>query len=198
MSRLNTAYNRLLNEFKESPRIIALLSVIFARILDTDIAINDLALLRWLDTAEGVWLDDAGELLGFARPRTYILDENIFTLKVIDAPDVETQALGDVAQTTGGYLQGLDGITNGAGPIDDDEYRFLLKAKAASTNMAPTLKNQVLFCQEWFGIDVTPLPVPYTGVVILLPSAPIEQSTKFNIQHLAPVMAGVTLTVINV
>lgn len=77
-ARLNRALSRIPDEFKDQPMYRQLMTAIVNRMEETDTIIADLATMRWIDSAEGVWLDTVGEIIGI--PRFYEpLTEGIFT-----------------------------------------------------------------------------------------------------------------------
>jgi hypothetical protein len=79
-ARLNRALSRIPDEFKDQPMYRQLMTAIVNRMEETDTIIADLATMRWIDSAEGVWLDTVGEIIGI--PRFYEpLTEGIFTYR---------------------------------------------------------------------------------------------------------------------
>lgn len=63
----DTALSRLVTQFRDKPRIKALLKAIAAQVQDVSDTADDLREKRWLDSAEGAQLDGLGRILGLAR-----------------------------------------------------------------------------------------------------------------------------------
>lgn len=77
-ARLTRALSRIPDEFVGQPFYQAFMTSIVARLEESDQILADLATMRWIDTAEGVWLDTVGEIVGI--PRFYEpITEGIFT-----------------------------------------------------------------------------------------------------------------------
>ena len=111
-----------------------------------------------LDDREGVLLDWTGWLIGVRRPPAQEPDENLFWLCPLDAVDIEpeTRGFSTLDQTEGGYMTGLAGIVSVSDPgsfMGDDDYRELIKTKAATFRKSAT--RDVLYeYLEKFGIRV--------------------------------------------
>jgi len=195
MSRLTTAYERLLSQFRDRPKWISYLSVLFARMQDSDNMIYALATERHIDTAQGVWLDQVGEIIGFVRPEAYVEDDYIFTYKDIGGPDDVNKGFATIPATTGGKYQDVDGgLTYDGIPMSDDDYRQAIKGKAGNTKKLGTLKNITLFCRDVFGYEAD-VTSPITGFVLVTPREFITAQQKWLTELLAPLIAGVTIRV---
>lgn len=196
--RLDTAYEELLNQFQDAPGILSFLEAVFNRVEDTDQLLADLLLKRDLETAEGVWLDIIGAIVGYGRPAEYILDDNIFTFvdQSTDPSDPAKSFADDSPATYGGYFQDLDGVhPANAELVGDDDYRVLIKAKIAATNSAPSLPAIGRFISESFGIGFA-IAVPVAGYIVIELDAGTEPIVRFAIRKFAPVMGGVDLYVV--
>lgn len=199
--RLDNAYSELPNQYVDSQGILQLLEAIFTIIEDTDILLADLLTKRDLNSAEGVWLDMIGGIVGYPRPAGLILDNNIFTFKTsppgADDPD---KSFGDTATPgAGGYFQGVHGVNLTDGTlVDDDTYRIFLKAKIASKEAEADVSLVELdnFISETFGIDfITTEPAAcYVEVRILTPDP--HPAVRYAIKEFAPITGGVDLYVI--
>jgi len=195
MSRLTTAYERLLNQFQNRPKWLAFLAVLFARMQDSDDMIVELATKRHIDTAEGIWLNQVGEIIGLVRPEAFESDDYIFTYKDIGDPDDVDKAFATVPATTGGkYQDALGGLTIDGVPMADDDYRQAIKGKAWTTGKFGSLKNITLFCREVFGFEAD-VTSPITGFVLVTPREYITAQQKWLTELLAPLIAGVTIRV---
>lgn len=196
--RLDTAYDELLDQFRNSTGILSFLEAVFNRIEDTDQVLADLLTKRDLESAEGVWLDYIGAIVGFPRFAEYIPAENTFTVK--DDPfDPDDQDLGFADGppiTYGGYFQTINGtqVTDGT-LADDDTYRTFLKAKIASTNASPSLPSIGRFITKAFAIDFT-ITVPVKGYIVIELESGVSPDVRFAIKRFAPVAGGVDLYVV--
>ena len=192
-SRLDKAYEEILNQFRNSDTILTYLEAVFNRIEDLDAVLGDLLNKRGIETAEGVWLDIIGAIVGYARPVEYILSENIFTFKDSGTdPDDSDKAFADGPPVThGGYFQDLYGVyIDGAPLMGDDDYRVLLRAKIAATNADPSLPSIGRFISEAFGVDFE-ISVPTSGYISIQLETGTAPAVRFAIQKFAPVAAGV-------
>ncbi len=166
--------DRVFKQFKDSPHIVALFEIIADPMQDlSDVADYILAHLS-IDDSEGLALDMLGELIGVNRPP--MQEPNIFTLRRpgdTSDPDNDT-GFGnddDPALSTGGYLgtcQGLALVSDPDAEMADEDYRFLLRQKAASFRSKFTRENIYLYLIE-FGSrcvidDDTVLDVEYDPV----------------------------------
>jgi hypothetical protein len=66
------ALSRLLEQFKHRPNIEAVISALVSQIQDLENAAFDLYTKRWIDSAEGVHLDNLGKIVG--QPRAGMTD----------------------------------------------------------------------------------------------------------------------------
>lgn len=198
--RLDRAYGELLNQFRDAPGILSFLEAIFNRIEDTDGLLAALLTKRDLESAEGVWLDILGAIVGVRRPVALIPDENIFTMKNVGDPDDPDLSFGDaVPPTSGGYFQTLAGVRfPDAGLVDDDTFRVFLKAKIYSTSSSPSLPGIGRFISEGFGIDPADfeITVPKSGYIQIELDSAVDSTVRFAIRTFAPVAAGVDLYVV--
>lgn len=76
--RLTLAISRLASQFDDRINFIDLLASIIEQFDEVDNMLNDLLLLRTLNDAEGVWLDQVGEIVGIKRPSIEVPDSNRF------------------------------------------------------------------------------------------------------------------------
>ncbi len=63
-----TAQTRILDQFKDRPKMLAMLEAIFDRVDNIEDVLIYLRDYRGLETAEGVWLDIIGDIVGIERP----------------------------------------------------------------------------------------------------------------------------------
>lgn len=143
--------DRFFKQFKNSPHITSLRVIMADPSQDmSDVADYILAHLS-IDTAEGIVLDMLAELVGVTRPPAQ--EPNIFTLRrpgeVVD-PDNNTGFKDDTdpTVTTGGYLGTIRGLALVSDPnqqMTDEDFRFLIRQKAASFRSKFTRENAFLY-----------------------------------------------------
>lgn len=136
-ARLTRALSRIPDEFVGQPFYQAFMTSIVARLEESDQILADLATMRWIDTAEGVWLDTVGEIVGI--PRFYEpITEGIFTYNGL-GPDLVVD--GDMeAPNTDAWppLQDAD-ITKQ--PDFQDPTNQVLQIKALGPSTSPRAKQ---------------------------------------------------------
>jgi hypothetical protein len=198
MTATTQALSRLLNQYSDATRIIDLLTDIFARIEDSNDILDDLLNLRDLDSATGVWLDVLGVIVGVERPYKELSSAFIFTFKSNPAdPDDPDKAFYDPGGPTGGYYQSYEGLRDPSGDLaDDTEYRKLVKAKALANHVVGTIDDIALFIHGAFGV-VSDVQDPISGEVEVELASALSQSERRAVEQLAPLLAGVNLTIIN-
>jgi len=184
---------RLLNQFSVSTQLKELLDIINNRFDDSDTVLEDLLFKRWIDTAEGVWLDALGVLIGIPRPFGEF--EDIFEYKAIGDPDDPDHSFGTVGGGTGGRYTTLNGLPNST-PATDDVYRVYLKAKSAATEAGPTIPEIWAFINSAFGIDATLAVNTVGNIEVTIPTALTGVERRLLV-NLAPVAAGVSITIMN-
>jgi len=196
MARIDTALQRLLNQFSDSVRLKELLEVIFNRVAEVDSLLEDLLLSRWIDTAEGVWLDVVGDVVGVERPFAEVDPSIIFTYKSISDPNDPNKGYGTLPQTN---LVGLYSAINGLlldTPASDEDYRKRIKAKAATTGTNVAYPDIYTFVTNTFAITCQ-LSSPYVGrVEIEINDYLNNQDRRFLIEY-APVSAGIEVEIMN-
>lgn len=195
--RVNKALGRLLNQFQDGTNLPALLEALVTRLEDTDIVLEGLLLERTIDTAEGVWLDQVGDIVGYARPPKQKDDSFVFTLKSIGDPDVDAQALSSLSDMDGGYLSGIDGI-----PLDEDatdtDYRNWVKGKVRATYTDATIPAIFQFVDFVFGTgtcsNVSNLAIGQVGIEL---ATTLTRAERLVLETLAPRSAGVSIEITN-
>ncbi|MCK5610787.1 DUF2612 domain-containing protein [Candidatus Pacearchaeota archaeon] len=127
---------KLFHVFRDSPEILALLSVESDPMQDTVDAIDFLLGALTIDDRKGEQLDYLGTRIGVKRPAEQEPQENLFTL--IDEGEVglESQGFSDEDYPSeGGYFADENGLPLVESPdqqMDDAGYRRLLKQKGSS------------------------------------------------------------------
>ena len=192
-NRVDKAISRLLNEFSASQRVIDLLTSLVARLEEVDDLLASLATLRWIDTAEGVWLDTIGEIVGIPR----FFGENtgpFFTYK--DAypgtDDVTLAYSGLPGPPTGGRYQSVLGLDNDV-PLSDVEYRKWIKAKAKTTGTAGTLRDIWVFINESLELTNHVVETGGTRLVQITTTAQLTPWKQGKIRQYAPINAGINV-----
>lgn len=169
---------RLLDQYRESEKLKALLTALIdgpaQNIRDV---MESLRGRLDIDTMSGVQLDRIGDIIG--RPRPFVLD-------FAEAGDaLEFTDVGGAQGTAKGFssLQSPDqggrfvtGVTNA--PMDDFDYRFLLKAQIFANTTAATVEDI-----ELYGTTVLQIPVTV-----------VNSHTQISVQiagRLSPVQQGI-------
>ena len=139
--------DRVFKQFRNSPHIVAIFEIIADPMQDlNDVADYILAHLS-IDDSEGLALDMLGELIGVNRPP--MQEPNIFTLRrmgeIVDLDnDTGFGCDDDPLLSTGGYLGTCEGLALVSDPdaeMSDEDFRFLLRQKAASFRSKFTREN---------------------------------------------------------
>lgn len=182
--RLLIAYQELLDQFRDGENLGKLLDAIYKRFEDTDYLLSKLLTDRGVETSFGVWLDNAGLIVGITRPNEFYPDSNIFTVKDDPGdPDDPDKAFDN------GYFQSLYGITIPGVPMSDTNFRLYVKAKAGATNRSPSLPSICRFVMETFSVDAT-VDSPVGGLVRITFNEPVTNEVRFMTKRLAPIGGG--------
>ena len=194
-TRIDKAVNRILNQFSASLRFVELLTSLVARLEEVDDLLASLATLRWIDTAEGVWLDTVGEIIGIPR----FFGEHagpFFAYKSaypgVDDPDLAYSGPLPAAPT-GGRYQSVFGIDNDV-PLNDDDYRRWIKAKAKTTGTAGTLTDIWVFIKEALELTDHIVETIDTRLIRVTTTAPLTSWRQGKIRQWAPINAGIDIT----
>jgi len=73
----DTGEDKLVTQFKEAANLIAFIRALLKGSDDLETVFNDLLDNRWIDTGEGVQLDNIGEIVGQER-KTVLAEGNKF------------------------------------------------------------------------------------------------------------------------
>jgi hypothetical protein len=195
--RTDTAISRILNQFIDAPNFVELFRRILYRFEDSEAILVDLATKRFIDTAEGVWLDYIGDIIGVARPYEPIPDDEIFTYKSIGESDDPDKGFGEIGSPTlGGVYQILAGIT-GETQATDEIYRLYIKAKAEITASKGTFRD-IWGMVDFIFPTLTDINVtaPNVGEVQIETTPTLSLFERRLIENFAPVVAGIKAVVI--
>ena len=152
-----TDYNiRLPNQFLDSTNLKALITIFADKVKEGN-DILDYLLLNTLDDAAGVWLDEIGNIVGVPRASQQLTDNEIFAYcSFADYPGVSTRGFSEIADPQGGHYLGLD--ENGypcaytGTPLDDTDYRTLIRAKVLSSYSGDSINDQFNWINDVFGV----------------------------------------------
>lgn len=197
MARIDVALERLLNQFEDADEsIIEIFRAIFNRIAEVDALLEGLLLYRWLDTAEGVWLDVIGTIVGISRPAESVSPSIIFTYKSIGDPNDPNKGYGTLPQTNSvGLYNSVFGLSTNQ-PANDDEYRQRIKAKVAVTGVGVAYPDIYRFIRNTFNVEPH-LSSPYTGRVEIELDSWISNQDRFFLIESVPVSAGIEIEIMN-
>lgn len=196
-ARTDKAISRLLNQFSDSDNLKDFLEAIVARLEDTDIVLEGLLLYRTINTAEGIWLDQIGDIVGYPRPAKEVADSGIFTLKSVGDSDNPDQGLSSLSAMDGGVLTSLNGL-----PLDenatDATYRQYLKGKVRATYTNATVSAIFEFVDFVFGDGTCDLVViPAVGEVEIYLATALTGAERRVLEKLVPRSAGVSVIIAN-
>jgi hypothetical protein len=192
----NRALNLLFSQFESSVNLIEWYKAYLNRAEEIDAILIDLATRRWLDTAEGVWLDDIGDIVGI--PRFFVEEDpgNIFTFADSAGQTSTTQGFGD-GDGTGGVWQDMNGTFTSV-LIDDDTYRIWIKTKILITDMVGTPDDIYLFIKEAFD-DTTSVVTTSdpAGKILVELDTPLTIAERAQLVRYAPRIAGFSIEITN-
>lgn len=138
--------DRLFSVFVDSPNVQNLAETLAGPMDDTFEAIQYYLDHTDIDDCEGVLLDFRGWLIGVRRPP--LQESNVFTLCNIDDVDYDNRhGFYCSSDGTGGYMtssEGLVNVSDQTADMGDDEYRTLIKTKAAAFRKKATDANLFL------------------------------------------------------
>ncbi len=195
-TRTDQAVGRLLNQFHRSINIINLIKALIARLEDGDDMLGDLATLRWISTAEGVWLDEAGDIIGIER--FYEADDqDIFTYKsAYPGTDDPSKAYSSLPTATGGKYMSENGLFLDT-KIDDDEYRKWIYVKAFVTGKAGTYNDIYNFIKLAFDDLESNVTLGDTRLVHVEIATALTQNERIQLIKYAPISSAVDIQIIN-
>lgn len=203
----NTAVDRVLNQFKASTTFLTLLEDFFSKIEESQTLVEYLRDYLSLDTAEGVWLDVIGVILGLERPYKEQDPGTIFTAKGLGGVDdvykgciVEVYAPGKgTPDKIGGYIQSYEGLTDIADPTareTDVNYRKLLRAKTFANNQIGTFADIYTYLKDGFDVR-SEITAEETGLILVTLYDFLSQRERRHVEQYAPLLAGVAIEFLN-
>jgi len=196
----DTAKERVLVQFSSSSRFLLLLEAMYNRLEDTQALIEYLRDNLSVDTAEGVWLDILGDIVGVERPYLGINPANTFTFKwsgQVDDPSKGFYSAGP--PETGGYLETTEGALNPDDPTakeTDENYRKLIKAKAIATGEIGTFADIYTYLKDGFGVRSV-LSSDTVGEIKIELLDFLSMGERAHIKQYGPRLAGVRIEFIN-
>ena len=137
---LTVARSRYTQQFKDKPVFDAYVKIVMQEIAELQTAFKDLKQLRDLDNAVGVQLDVIGAIVG--QPRVLV----DFTLFPFFGFYEDNSALGFSSladPTSGGILKSLSDSDGEDYEVDDETYRFILRARIVA-NISNTTPQGVI------------------------------------------------------
>lgn len=137
---LSQARSRYTQQFKNKPIFDAHIKIVIDEILELQDMFQDLIGLRGLETATGVQLDIIGAIVG--QPRV-LVDFTLFPFFgfLEDSSALSFSSLAD--PTSGGILKSLADSDGEDYEVDDDTYRFILRARIVA-NISNTTPQGVI------------------------------------------------------
>lgn len=163
-------------------------------------AIVNLQTYVWLDTAEGVWQDRIGEIVGCTRPMEEEM-ERVFRVRDTTDPDYDElhgfgELIGGVDSGIGGLIwSSVTGIPTTAVASTETFYYYIL-AKIAATNADASIPGIARFIKNAFDVDCT-ITVPQVGHINIELLDVTDLRQRRFIGLFLPVIAGVSCHITN-
>jgi hypothetical protein len=187
---------RLPNQFQDSTNLKALIKA-FADAVGEGNDVLEYLLLQTVDVAEGVWLDEIGEIIGVPRPSQTLTDNDLFAYSSFaDFPGVSTRGFSDISDPHGGYYLGLD--DNGdpyaptGVPVSDTDYRVLIHAKVNATHSEDSIPSIYSWIYNTFGATSYVYDVAPCEVAIELDNY-LTFYERWVLLKMAPIAAGIRI-----
>lgn len=187
---------RLPSQFDDATNLRAVVDVVSDIVGEGNTILEYLRDDTALDNAEGVWLDEIGDIVGVTRFAGQMDDATIFAYGSIDDCD-PAKAFSDctVSPLVGGYYVGVDGLPDGSAFADAD-YRTLIRAKVLSTYSDDSLRAIYDWILAVFGVSAYVYIAGPGEVGVDLPVY-MDHTSRRIIEHYAPRAAGIGVGVIS-
>lgn len=201
MTIKTTALSRILNQWADCEKWEKFISIWADYFDDLMDAIIYLQTQTWLDTAQGVWMDRIGEIVGVSRPAGEEI-ERVFRCRGDDDPEYDPlhgfggddPETGEVDPDMGGLIWGEGGIPTGT-QASDGEFLDFIMAKIAATNADASVPGIAKYITAAFGISSTVTATPGLVSVELLEEVDLRQ--RRYLETFAPALAGVSFLITN-
>lgn len=132
---LQEAKRRFTEQFKDKPVFEAYIKIVTDELEELQQVYKDLMQLRDLDSAVGTQLDNIGAIVG--QPRV-LVDYSLFTYFGFDGA-AQSETFGTLSDSgIGGYFKSLADPEGESLEVDDDTYRFLIRARIAANKSDTT------------------------------------------------------------
>lgn len=127
--------DRVTQQFKDDPVYQAYLKIVLDSINSVQTALKDLKQLRSLDTATGKQLDMIGTIIGQSRT---LVDYNAFPYFGFNG-STGAETFGTIADSSvGGVFRSYLQEEGSAATVDDETYRFLIRARIIANTTRAT------------------------------------------------------------
>ncbi len=144
------ARERVTQQFKDKPNIDNLLKVWLQGHQELEETLLDIELIKDIDEASGVQLDNIGNIIGQFRE---LLDISATGYFGFDS-DPGAQPFGSVDNNQGGLYFSLDNPESGVISLSDTLYRTFLNAKIAQNNAGTNPEEIIRVTQRIFSSDI--------------------------------------------
>jgi len=132
---LSQGRGRVTEQFKNKPVFDAYLKLALDALNDVQAVYKDLMQLRSIETATGSQLDLIGEIVG--QPRT-LVNYNAFPYFGFDGATA-AETFGTISDSTiGGVFRSVNQEEGSSSSVDDETYRFLIKARIIANTTRAT------------------------------------------------------------
>lgn len=192
--------DRALSQFKGSTNLLLLFEAIYDQVQDSQDMV-DYLLDGGLsvDTAEGVWLDVLGTIVGLPRPYADQDKDTIFTVKLTGEVDDPDLGCYDSVAGTGGYTQtysGINDVSDSSTQVSDSEYRKQIKAKAIANHVSGIPSDFYTFLKNGFDVE-SDIDDSTVGLIEITVYDFLSQKERRFVEDKGPRSAGTRVEIIN-
>lgn len=191
--------DRCLNQFLNSTNLQLLFEDIYDQVQDSQDLVDYLLTNLNVDTAEGVWLDRLGVLVGLPRPYADQDKDYIFTAKLTGEVDDPEKGCYDSATGKGGYIQtyvGINVVADTSTQVSDAEYRKQIKAKAVANHVSGIPSDFYDFLKDGFDVE-SDIDDSTVGLIEITIYDFLSQKERRFVEENGPRSAGTRVEIIN-
>ncbi len=147
---LETARERVTQQFKEKPNIEKLLASWLAGSSEIQDVLSDIDDIKYIDRASGVQLDNIGEIVG--QPRI-LIDADLIAFFGFQG-NLASRSYGSLTDASkGGRWKSLGESTTGNITLNDPEYRLFIRAKILRNKTIATTEDVIESIKFLFQAD---------------------------------------------
>jgi len=183
---VNQSIERLLYQYRDSPRIIAFIRSFISEYETLSGENAKLQTRLDIDLSQGKQLDGIGEIVGSPRPLSEAIDpDEVFTFEGGDGKGFS----GNMRPDVGGRWTGINGLIIGAMP--DSDYRILIKATIFANYAESTINDLTEYVR--FVLGENPVILPSVGYIDVIFPRALSLVELDIIDRQFPIAAGIGL-----